>query len=265
MRLNAVPARTGLLWVRLGMRTFLSQPLAMAGQFFMFMATVSVLSVVPLLGPAISLALVPAATLGLMAASREAHAGRFPMPVTLISAFRAGPERMRAMLVLGAAYAGALLLVMVVAMLVGAGDAAPSAVKGTEVSSEALQAALTGPGLWLVMLLYVPVLAAFWHAPALVHWHGVSPLKSLFFSLLACWANKGAMLVFMAAWLGVIMLAGLVITLVAGLFGSPSALQAIMYPLVLLLASMFHTSIWFTFRDSFATDDNTTHNPGDIT
>jgi hypothetical protein len=261
MRLNTVPARTGLLWVKLGMRTFFRQPLAMAGQFFMFMAVVSVLSLIPVLGMAIALALVPAATLGLMAASREADAGRFPMPVQLISAFRAGPERMRAMLLLGAAYAGALLVVMVVAALLGAGDAAPAA--GTEVTPEALQAAIAGPSLWLILLLYLPVLAAFWHAPALVHWHGVSPVKSLFFSLMACWANKGAMLVFMAGWMGVFMLAGLVMSLLGGLLGSAEALQVIMYPLVLLLASMFHTSIYFTFRDSFATEDSPSNNQED--
>ena len=72
MKLQLVPARTGFTWVKLGMKTFLRQPLAMAGLFFMFMAVVSLLSVVPVIGTAISLALVPAATVGLMAASREA-------------------------------------------------------------------------------------------------------------------------------------------------------------------------------------------------
>jgi hypothetical protein len=35
MKLHLVPARTGLAWVKLGMRTFLRQPLALAGLFFM--------------------------------------------------------------------------------------------------------------------------------------------------------------------------------------------------------------------------------------
>ena len=265
MKLHIVPARTGIVWVKLGMKTFFRQPLAMAGQFFMFMAVVSVLSVVPLLGAGIALALVPAATLGLMASTREADAGRFPMPVTLITAFRAGRERTRAMLMLGAAYALALLVVMAVGALVGAGDAAPVALNETEVTPEAMRAAVSGQGLWLVLLMYVPLLAAFWHAPALVHWHGVSPVKSLFFSFMACWANKSAMLVFMAGWMGVFLLAGLVRSLLGGLLGSAGALQVLMYPMVLFLASMFHTSIYFTFRDSFVTDetsDPTDPHPG---
>ena len=72
------------------MRTFFRQPLALAGLFFMYMAAASVLSLMPVLGTVVALAIVPAATLGLMAATREATLGKFPMPSILISAFRAG-------------------------------------------------------------------------------------------------------------------------------------------------------------------------------
>jgi hypothetical protein len=265
MRLHLVPARTGLTWVQLGMKTFMRQPLAMAGLFFMFMAVVSVLSVLPLVGAAVALALVPAATLGLMAASREAQAGRFPMPVTLIVAFRAGPQRRRAMLTLGAMYAGTLLGLMLLAALVGGTDGTPPPADPAQVTPEALRAALGGPAMWLVMLLYLPVMAAFWHAPALVHWHDVSPLKSLFFSAMACWANRGAMLVFMASWLAVFMFGGLAVTLIGALFGGTGALQVIVYPFMLLLASLFHTSLYFTFRDSFETDEAAESSPGETT
>ena len=99
MKLNVVPARTGILWVKLGIQTFLKQPLALAGLFFMYMAAVIVVSMIPVLGLFIGGLLVPAATLGLMAATAEATKGRFPMPSVLLSAFRAGRQRVRAMLV----------------------------------------------------------------------------------------------------------------------------------------------------------------------
>ena len=47
MKLNLVPARTGVLWVKLGIRTFFRQPLALAGLFFMFMALMTVASQIP--------------------------------------------------------------------------------------------------------------------------------------------------------------------------------------------------------------------------
>jgi hypothetical protein len=258
MKLNLVAPGTGLSWVKLGIRTFWRQPLAMSGLFFMFMAVVSVLSVVPVVGTSLSLALVPAATLGLMAATREAEQGRFPMPLTLLTAFRSGAERTRPMLVLGAMYAGALLLVLGLATLAGGAPPAPAelgeATNG-EVTPERVRAALFNPGMVWATFAYVPVLMAFWHAPALVHWHGVSPAKSLFFSLLACWRNKGAMLLYVAGWVGVFMLVGLVMSLLSALLGGAGAMNLVLYPAVLFLASMFHTSIYFSFRDSFVTDE----------
>jgi len=254
MKLQPVPAAQGLSWVKLGARTFFRQPLAMAGLFFMFMAVVSVLSVIPVLGSLAAIALVPSATIGLMAASREAHEGRFPMPSLLVTAFRGGMPKARPMLMLGVIYAVVLTLLMGLAALAAPSDV-PVIGPDTEVTPEMLRQAMFGPGMLVLMLLYVPVLMAFWHAPALVHWHGVSPVKSLFFSALACWRNKGAMLVYGAGWVGVFLLGGLVISFVATLLGGAQAMGMMLYPAVLLLAAMFHTSVYFTFRDSFDTAD----------
>jgi hypothetical protein len=38
MKLNLLPAKTGLRWIKQGIRLFFRQPLAMSGLFFMFMA-----------------------------------------------------------------------------------------------------------------------------------------------------------------------------------------------------------------------------------
>jgi hypothetical protein len=252
MKLRNVPAGTGLQWVKLGIQTFFRQPLALSGLFFMFMAAVSVLSIIPILGTALSAVLTPAANLGLMAASREASAGRFPMPSTLVSAFRGDRDHTRAMLMLGAMYAGCLLLVLATAALLG--PSAPVGEVETSVTPEMMQGLLGSPGLWFALLVYIPVLMMFWHAPALVHWHGVSPVKSLFFSALACWQNKGALFIFGLGWMGVFLFSGLVISLLGSALGGAQALNIIMYPAVLFVASMFYASVYFTFRDSFDTD-----------
>ncbi|MBL0917605.1 MAG: hypothetical protein IBJ14_02800 [Hydrogenophaga sp.] len=254
MRVQVNTPGTGWRWVRQGVRTFWRQPLAMSGLFFMFMVVVSLLAMVPLLGTAISIALVPAATLGLMAATREAEQGRFPMPSVLVTAFRGGAARTQAMLVLGGLYATGLLLVIGISSLF-IGDLPAPTVDSSDMSTEAMSAAMNRPGLWIAMLLYLPVLMAFWHAPPLVFWHGVKPVKSLFFSLVACWSNKGALLVFTLGWMGVIVALGLTLGLLGSLFGGPQALQLVLYPIVLFMASMFHTSLWFTFRDSFRFDE----------
>lgn len=257
MKLNRVPARTGLLWVKLGIQTFLRQPLALAGLFFMFMLAVSVLTLVPLLGAAMALALLPAATLGLMAATREVTTGSFPMPAVLASAFRAGRERVRSMLVLGGLYAIGSLLIMLLAALI-AGDPGSALQQGTEITEEALREPAIVRNLVVNMVLYVPLGLLFWHAPALVHWHGVTPVKSIFFSALACWANKGAMLVYFLAWSAVFMLIALAVVMLASVLGGAQLLSVLMFPMAMLMSAMFFTSVYFTFRDSFITDDGQT-------
>ena len=47
MKLNIVPARTGIQWVKLGIRTFVKQPLALAGLFFMYMTAVIAVAQIP--------------------------------------------------------------------------------------------------------------------------------------------------------------------------------------------------------------------------
>jgi hypothetical protein len=243
MRLNHVGARTGFEWVRLGIKTFWRQPLAMSGLFFLFMAVVSIVSAVPLVGVALALALLPAATLGLMAASREIAEGRFPMPTVLASAFRAGRERLRAMLQLGALYAAGFLLVMGISALFDGGQFARMYLGAGGVTAETVRSAEFQTAMSVGMLLYLPL--------ALVHWHGVSPVKSLFFSLMACWQNKGAMLAYLVGWLGTFLVGSTVVGLLASMIG-PEAMQVAMFPAALLMAAMFFSSFYYTFRDSFS-------------
>ena len=247
MKLNIVPARTGFQWVKLGVRTFLKQPLALTGLFFMYMAVGLVISQIPVLGQVIGPMLVPAATLGLMAATAEAAGGRFPMPTVLISAFRAGRQRARAMLVLGALYTVGSLIAMLLGSLV-AGEPAPAPAGANG------QPQLDGRTL-AVLALHTPLVVLFWHAPALVHWHGVSPVKSLFFSAVACLRNFGALMVYGFAWTALFLLVSLVVGALGVALGGEAVARSIMMPTVLLLVTMFSTSLYFTFRDSFHADD----------
>lgn len=255
MKLNIVPAGTGLIWFRLGLRTFWQQPLALAGLFFMFISVMSVAGLVPYLGSALALGLLPAATLGLMAATREATLGNFPMPSILISAFRAGRQQARAMAMLGAVYAASFLLVLGASALVDGGDFARLYLMGGTLTPELVQSSSFQGAMWFTMALYLPLSLMFWHAPALVHWHGVSPLKSLFFSGVACIRNFGALTVFMLLWTGLFLGVGVFLMVLSISLGQPGLIATLIFPTAMLLAAMFFSSIYFTFRDSFVSDD----------
>jgi len=111
----------------------------------------------------------------------------------------------------------------------------------------------------LTALLYVPFSLAFWHAPALVHWHGVPAGKSLFFSFIACIRNLRAFAAYGLGWMGI----GIAVVAASGIAAAVSPwLAAVVFGATSTIATIaFYISLYFTFRDSFldAEDDN----PGD--
>jgi hypothetical protein len=263
MKLNIVPARTGIQWVKLGIRTFLKQPLALTGLFFMYWAVAFLLLVLPVVGPILALATMPVATLGMMIATHEAVEGRFPMPRAFTALFRAGRQRLLALGLLGLMFAALLMAVvalvpLVVDMSKMRTDVTPETMT-PEIAAQALSA------MSAAALMYLPVSLIFWHAPALVFWHRVSPVKSLFFSVVACVRNGKALLLFGLGWAGVVfaaLMAMATLSLVTGQMVAAFAMQ----PLILMISAMFSTSLYFTFRDSFvATLDPEPQPPGEPT
>jgi len=276
MKLNIVPARTGVQWARAGVRTFWRQPLAFTGLFFMFILVTMVAALVPVVGQVLSFVLWPAATVGFMAATEHVEAGRFPLPTVLATGFRRGAHNTRALLLLGVLFAACMVLVMAVAFWLADGGqlaqlaaeaqkpAPPDAAQNADaalLASQADFAQAAQPALTLAALLSLPVTLLFWHAPALVHWHGVPPIKSLFFSAVAVLKNLRAFLLYGVAWLLISTAAGLALKLLALIAGPPVIARYILVPVILILMAMMLTSQWFTFRDSFTADPPAPDNP----
>jgi hypothetical protein len=252
MRLNLVPAKTGLNWIRLGALTFKRQPLALAGLFFIFMAWLSLAAMIPFIGLPLAMTLLPAATLGLMVAAREADAGRFPMPRLLISGFLAGTVKAQRLLALGVLYAIGFMAAMGLAYLVDGGSFARMYLGGQAPSAEVINSDAFMSAMSVFVGLHLPLSLVFWHAPALVYWHDLPTLKSMFFSVVACFRNFWAMVLFGLGWV-VVMAMGLVaLTSMATLMDSP-ALASLALPVMLVFVAMFFTSLYFSFRDSFDT------------
>jgi len=131
--------------------------------------------------------LAPFASVGLLGACRDVADGRMPTPLAFAQPFR--PATARTLLLrLGIVNAILLLLVATLAMLLvpePPGGEAPQSLQEVPLQSLLVQ-----------LLLYLPVMALMWFAPALTGWHGIAPAKSMFGSVVACWRNMGPMLVF---------------------------------------------------------------------
>ena len=251
MKLLIVPASRGIQWVKSGIKAFFKQPLALAGLFFMFLALMSILSLVPVIGGLLALTLLPGTTLGLMAGTREACNGKFPMPLILFAAFRAGREQMRSMLLLGALYAVGFVAILALSAVLDGGKFAKLYLLGGSMSAELLQDGDFQLAMLAASVFYMPLSLVFWHAPALVHWGGQGVAQALFSSTLAVWRCKGAFFTYSLAWAGVIALFGLLAALLFGVLGAPQLANVVSVPAGLTFSTVFYISLLFTFTDSF--------------
>jgi len=257
MKLNVVPALQGALWVRSGFRAFFQRPMAFGMLFFIYFFGAQLLVLLSSLGAVLVSATLPLASLAFMLATRRVQDATPVTPSVFVEPLREPGPRRRGQLLLGATYAAALALILLVTDLIGgsAFDAVAEALSAAEVTPESLRPALTDPLLrWamFVFLALVGVLSVpFWHAPALVHWGGQRWGRALFFSTVACWRNRGALTIYALTWAGVILGFNLVAGLLFSLFGVPTFAVALATPAGLMFAMAFYASLYFTYADCF--------------
>jgi hypothetical protein len=243
MQINILPARAGITWLREGMRLFGRQPIGLPAMVVLYLMMLIVPALLPVVGIAISGVLAPFASVGLLGACRDVADGRMPTPLAFAQPFRPAPAR-TLLLRLGIVNAILLLLVATLAMLLvpePPGGEAPQSLQEVPLQSLLVQ-----------LLLYLPVMALMWFAPALTGWHGIAPAKSMFGSVVACWRNMGPMLVFGVAagalTLGVSVAAVMLLT---SLITSREVLSIVMAPLALVLMTIVQASLYPMYRAVF--------------
>ena len=243
MQINILPAGAGITWLREGMRLFGRQPVGLPAMVVLYLMMLVVPALLPVVGIAISGVLAPFASVGLLGACRDVADGRMPTPLAFALPFRPSPARLQ-LVRLGIVNAILLLIVATLAMLL-----VPELPGGEP--PESLQEVPLQP-LLVQLLLYLPVMALMWFAPALTGWHAIAPAKSMFGSVVACWRNMGAMLVFGVA-AGVLTLGVSVaaVMLLSAVISSRQLLSIVMAPVALVLMTIVQASLYPMYRSVF--------------
>jgi len=258
MKLQIVPAGRGAQWVRQGFAVFFSRPLAFMGLFGLWLLGTLVAQLLPWIGFLLVWGTLPLVTLGFMLATQQALQGRFPTLKVFVLPLRSTAPQKRALWQLGALYAGAMLVVALIYVLIDGGrfqTAMQAAMASGQASPESLDALFSDDRvqlslLWITLaitLLSVP----FWHAPALVYWDGQPAAKALFFSTVACWRNKGAFAVYALTGAGALAALAFASALLMLLLGQPGLAMIVIPPLALSFYAVFYASLFFTFVDCF--------------
>jgi hypothetical protein len=227
---------------------------AISGLFFMFMALLSVLAFIPYAGSFVTMMMLPAATMGFMAAARQANLNQFPMPSVLLTGLSAQSPSRKSMIHLGLIYAVSFFVILGISALYDGGGFASLYLTGNSFSQETLSTSNFQNAMWVATALYLPLSALFWYSPALVHWNSEPVLKSLFFSFVACWSNWRAFLVYALTWSAVFIGVASGLALMSVVINDEQWMSFVLLPVMLLLAAMFFTSSYFTFIDCFTKD-----------
>lgn len=255
----ARPASHGWDWIKQAWVQFKQQPRAwLLAVALVYLVTLA-LSMVPVIGSLATMILGPVFAGGLMLGAQSQQRGG----TLRVSAGFDGFSRNGGQLALiGVMYFLGLVLVFVVAgvLAVTAGGLSAGSLEALNSGNPDAVAAAMGPGLVLLVLiatlLFVPLLMAYWFAPALVVLGGMSALEAMRMSFRGCWKNILPFIVYGLALffilVGFSLLLGLLTAALSAL-GDTLALVAVLLlvPLMLVFAVVVVLSIYRGYCDVF--------------
>ena len=252
-RMVVVPTQNGLQWLQRGWLLFRTSPFMWMTMLFSYWVLMGVVGLVPYAGSVAAIVLIPVFSVSFMYMCRELEARRALELTQLFAGFRAN---LPALLVQGGVYLAATASLLALTQIADGGHLMRWMMFGTPIPESAFRdGSLTGAA-FLGMALYAPVLAAFWFAPVLAAWNGMSAIKALFYSFFATLANWRAFLVYGMVVIGVgTMVPGIAIAFLGALLhGSPSAPTVIPVFVVMFFIALVPTlfaSFYASYRDVF--------------
>jgi hypothetical protein len=246
-----VAAGRGARWLGEGWRLFRAAPLGWLALVLGYWVIMTVISLVPFAGAAAAALLVPAFSMGFMAAGRAAGEGSRLELGLLFYGLRHDARRQ---LVLGVAYLACLAAVLAGTALADGGALARWMLTGRGPEPEVLESGDFAAAMFAGGVLYAPVMMMFWFAPPLSAWHATPPAKALFFSAAACLMNWRAFLAYGAVTAAVTIAAPFaaltaLVLLTGGALGAPA--MSLVFPLLLVLLPTLFASFYVSYRDVF--------------
>lgn len=247
MEPRSVKATQGWRWITAGYTLFFKNPLIWVVFFLIYFFLAFVLTfLIPVVGAPIWALLDPMLIAGFMIACRALEVGEEMEIAQLFAGFR---THARPLAAVGAYYlAGKVLAISVAAFIatVVMGGGLPE-LDIAEALKNQDQAALMAMGqhLLVIMLFFMafllPLLMAYWFAPALVVFDGLAPMEAMKLSFRACLRNLWPFLVYGVAALALIALGSI----------------PFMLGLIIVVPILAATSIYAGYRDLFVAESST--------
>jgi hypothetical protein len=245
MQARRLPARHGFLWLIASLKLFRSNPPLITALTMAYLFVIFAVNIIPKVGPFLLPLALPTLIVVLANGCRAVQRGGGVGGIALTF----GLQKRRVELVrLGGLHLLGSIAILVVYSVISGGQLSLFE-PGKPVSEEEVIAAMAQ-----LMLIAMPVVAAFWFAPLLTAWDEVAPLKSVFFSFVAAWRNWRAFAVYgLAASVAAIVIPGV---LLIGANAISEALAhglsiAVRMLLIFVMAPVMMASVFISYQDVF--------------
>ncbi|MBV6271681.1 hypothetical protein KVP09_01935 [Alcaligenaceae bacterium CGII-47] len=251
MQAAILPFSAGWFWIRHGFELFRRQPLAM---FFWSVVTSFLIMLsyaIPLLGQIVLIVMTPMLTFLTLCACRNIDKGIRMLPGMWLLPLREPGVKSR-LIKLGSAYFVASMAAAIIATVPFLDTLMAAMDTQGQIDYAALTLAMRGP-LVSFGILYVVISALFWHAPALIGWHEIRLTQALFFSMIACWRNKWAFLLYALSWAGVFFGLDAASGLLIQMGISATAIQWLLTPANIFIAAVLYCSFYPAYMTIFET------------
>ena len=256
MQALTLPAAQGWRWLTDGFRIFRRNHLMLTFLVVSYWVLMALVNVIPVIGTIATTLCIPAFSVSLMNACRSIERGTPLGPQLLFSGFA---SNLRALLTLGAIYLAAVVAILGLSALADDGALMAMMLAGQKPDAETVSSGSLLLATEIALVLLCPLIMAYWYAPVLAGWHGLSPAKAMFFSFVACLRNWRPFLVYSLA-IGVVatLVPGIVLGILAALLPSGASLVLVlmMVLLILVLAPTLFASFYVSYRDVFVSADD---------
>ena len=256
MQALTLPAAQGWRWLTDGFRIFRKNHLMLTFLVVSYWVLMALVNVIPVIGTIATTLCIPAFSVSLMNACRSIERGTPLGPQLLFSGFA---SNLRSLLTLGAIYLAAVVAILGLSALADDGALMAMMLAGQKPDAETVSSGSLLLATEIALVLLCPLIMAYWYAPVLAGWHGLSPAKALFFSFVACLRNWRPFLVYSLA-IGVVatLVPGIVLGILAAMLPSGASLVLVlmMVLLILVLAPTLFASFYVSYRDVFVSADD---------
>jgi hypothetical protein len=257
-----VRAGHGWRWVTCGIEHLRRAPVAWIGAVAILFTITLVLVMIPLIGSLASALISPILLGGLMLAAHGQRSGRPMRPASIFDAFAQYGGRLAtvgALYLVGTVVVTILLGILMAAVIGGMMGIDPAQL---EQQDPAMLMDLMGPTILLLLLgvlaLTLPLVMAYWFAPALVVLNGMTAVEAMKASLRGCLKNILPFLVYGLAWMLIGFLALIPMLLIMAVFppatgGADSTLVylPVLFATMLVVSPIMIASMYCGYRDIF--------------